>query len=401
MWLKAVVLLVLLSSEVSLLPYTSDGTESDPKWSPFEKTQARVPGEETLSTKQVGASCSFLKLPESQQILASDVQKVFFKSEAGTRPLPDVLKSILLPPPTKKPVSVQDSQPKTIEILCHLDRIYVRVLKNLLTSLDAWKNLKVGTCVVNQMTSGYYFFLYAINSCGVKRQEDEDRVTFSNTLTYEPVTNGLFTRELLTWNVITPKTWKPLANWQSFVAGQPMYFVAKAPESQEGKRLYLNKCYITTSQDPESTPKYTVLDNYGCMVDGKNTPQSTFFPSNSMTTVRFAVGAILFKDMVRPGTQKSMFFHCEMTLGPESATLSAKSCLYKTNTKQWSELYGKDHACCDASCPSPESLIAVKMISSDAWELEYESEYDTPVPRNFKSEEEDLDKTDFDMFWDY
>lgn len=44
-----------------------------------------------------------------------------------------------------------------------------------------------------------------------------------------------------------------------------MYFEAKAPPNTESsdKRMYVNKCFMTASRDPNSEPKYTVIDNQG------------------------------------------------------------------------------------------------------------------------------------------
>ncbi|KAI9533841.1 hypothetical protein NQZ68_018209 [Dissostichus eleginoides] len=46
-----------------------------------------------------------------------------------------------------------------------------------------------------------------------------------------------------------------------------MYFEAKKPEHAAAPtgamRMYINKCFMTASQDYTSTPKYTVIDNFG------------------------------------------------------------------------------------------------------------------------------------------
>lgn len=53
---------------------------------------------------------------------------------------------------------------------------------------------------------------------------------------------------------------------KTFTLGQPMYFEAKKPDgtAQSGlQRLYINKCFMTASQDSNANPKYTVIDNQG------------------------------------------------------------------------------------------------------------------------------------------
>ncbi|XP_053532005.1 zona pellucida sperm-binding protein 3 isoform X2 [Ictalurus punctatus] len=430
MLLKAVLLLVGWTCMVSPFPYMLDDAASDDSWPDLEesspKYKAQTPVNPTLHTP-----CPPLKLPQFQQIRSSDVHKLIFKPARNLRPVPALMKSILLPSPTPATAAPLPSKPRRIELLCHIDRIYVRVRKSLFTNPDAGKYLKVGTCTVNTDTAEYYYFLYPINSCNVQRHENENHVLYSNVLSYEPLTDEPVIRELpfsvplecrynkhfRSYNVgyhpqveagtiflnlqggvsLTPvdENWKRLASWQTYMIGQPMYFEAITPHGHAGMRLYLSKCYITASQNPDTTPKYTVMDNYGCMVDGKNTPQSKFYPSEDKATLRFSVGALMFKDMVSdPTEKKEMFIHCEMFLGPELPTSGTKSCSYMADAQGWSELYGNDLvcACCDTSCPAPDPSVTLKIISSGAWGVKG----DQPM----QSREEVLNYPELELFWD-
>lgn len=42
------------------------------------------------------------------------------------------------------------------------------------------------------------------------------------------------------------------------------------------------------------------------MVDGKNSPQSKFYPSDEKSTLRFSVGALMFKDMISQSANKTV-----------------------------------------------------------------------------------------------
>uniref|UniRef100_A0A3B4E5K7 ZP domain-containing protein n=1 Tax=Pygocentrus nattereri TaxID=42514 RepID=A0A3B4E5K7_PYGNA len=348
-----------------------------------------------LEVSRGPASCPVLplglNLPESQRILPSDVNEDLFRPERNQRPVPDLLKSILLSPTSPPTVPSETSASRRVDMLCHLDRVYVRVLKSLFNNPNAWQYLKLGTCPVNQARDEHYYFLYYLNSCNVTRQENENEVIYSNTLSYEPASTELVVRELpfslslechynkyyrsyqfgympqmvprtVFWRLdtgfsITPvdELWKPLASGSSYVIGQPVYFEAKAPWSPEGQRPYLNNCYISSAIG--STPKHTVLNNYGCMIESKKSAQTKFYASDEKNTLRFSVGAFVFKDMIsEPAENKVMAIHCEMALGPEKPTPSLKSCWYNMDTKRWSELYGEDSvcACCDTSCPAPD-----------------------------------------------
>lgn len=116
---------------------------------------------------------------------------------------------------------------------------------------------------------------------------------------------------------------------KTYTLGQPMYFEAKRANrtaSSGDKRIYINKCFMTASQNPSSDPKYTVIDNQGwalnyfrikwayatwclevnmhilsncsCMIDGKATELSKFLPCTPNMAQKFSVGALVFKDQV-------------------------------------------------------------------------------------------------------
>ncbi|KAG9262423.1 zona pellucida sperm-binding protein 3-like [Astyanax mexicanus] len=351
-----------------------------------------------------------MNLPEYQRITASEVQMDLFRPDQDLKRVPDLLYPVFHPSEAQPPKS-STSTYKPVGMLCHLDRIYVRVLKSLFTNPDAYKYLKVGSCAVNQATDTHYYVLYALNGCDGQRQENQDSVIYSNTLRYEPEeTTELVVREL-PFSVglechyhkhhrsyqlgYYPEVFKEtifvgltsgasithvdergdvLLPVRSYSIGEPMYFEVKAhSRDTAGRRVYLNKCYISASEDLTATPTYTVLDNYGCLVDSKQNAQSKFYPSTDESTVRFSVASVLFKDLIsQPKDKRIMFVHCEMTLGPQTPAPSAKSCTYDLSTKRWTELLGDDSVCtcCDTSCPAPESSdTATMMISSNPWEI--------------------------------
>lgn len=116
-----------------------------------------------------------LKLPESVRIPASQLYIDLFKPEKGSGPVPPLVRSILLPPSAApKAATAGLASTKTVEVLCHLDRVYVRILKSFSSNPSAYKNLKLGTCAVNKATATHYYFLYYLTGCGIKRGVGED-----------------------------------------------------------------------------------------------------------------------------------------------------------------------------------------------------------------------------------
>lgn len=45
--------------------------------------------------------------------------------------------------------------------------------------------------------------------------------------------------------------------------GDALHFEAHGHDNTGEKRIYINKCFATASQDPYSHPRYTVIDNKG------------------------------------------------------------------------------------------------------------------------------------------
>lgn len=106
-----------------------------------------------------------LNLPLFTRIM-SPIPSGVFKPEGGTRPLPIPVKQMFLPPAPTKPTPPQYG---AVDALCHLDRIYVRIKKDLFVNpSEAWRYLKVGTCSVNEDTAQHYYFLYYLKGCGLK-----------------------------------------------------------------------------------------------------------------------------------------------------------------------------------------------------------------------------------------
>ncbi|KAM9857697.1 zona pellucida sperm-binding protein 3 [Aulostomus maculatus] len=400
---------------------------------PAPRTPLRKSGSTATETK---------KLPEYAIVSASKVQKELFKPEKGVRPLPQLVKQILLATAAPETPSGKGARPKLVEMLCHVDRMYVRIRRELFKTINAYKYLKLGTCPVNQGTKDHYYFLYLLKTqCGFKRESKPDYLSISNVLRFVPTT--LVLREMpfqvplqckyqryffsykvgflpklqggTVYKVLQPKTsGNELSGGKTYTLGQPMYFEAKRPggtEAPPDQRLYINKCFMTTSQDPNSTPKYTVLDNQGCMIDGKVTQLSKFLPGSSKITQKFSVGAFVFKDVLSQSPSQQLYLHCEISLGQLTATSSSKACNYDQATKKWKELYGDDSVCtcCESSCSSGQPKASRNVVSSHSWKVNFrdEDEYMELEPQiksldaDMNLENPDLaDHEDFLNYWE-
>lgn len=107
--------------------------------------------------------------PEWVYAQKSAYPKEVFQPEKGARPLPDWSGEILRVPVATSSTTAAAARAGVVELLCHVDRIYVRIRRDVFKSLNAYKDLKLGTCPVNQGTKAHYYLLYLLKTdCGFK-----------------------------------------------------------------------------------------------------------------------------------------------------------------------------------------------------------------------------------------
>ncbi|MBN3309963.1 ZP3 protein, partial [Amia calva] len=152
--------------------------------------------------------------------------------------------------------------------------------------------------------------------------------------------------------VTTNEQWIRLSPKNIYYLGQPMYFQATGYFATEGQRLFIQSCYATASPDRHSKPRFTVIDNFGCLVDSKaDGCQSRFVPYTRKDVLRFTIDAFLFQKTLSEHVMTELYMHCTMTVA-QHVTPGTKSCTYNRKAKRWEELYG-NHAvctCCDSRC---------------------------------------------------
>lgn len=113
------------------------------------------------------------QVPQYVVVSAADVKKEYFKPEKNARPLPQSVKDMLLGA-TIAPTTGGTSRKPIVEVLCHIDRIYTRVRREVFKTRDAYKYLKIGKCPVNQGTREHYYLLYLLTTdCGFNKEVGE------------------------------------------------------------------------------------------------------------------------------------------------------------------------------------------------------------------------------------
>ncbi|CAJ1062831.1 zona pellucida sperm-binding protein 3d.2 isoform X2 [Xyrichtys novacula] len=345
----------------------------------------------------------YLHLPVFVDSRLPLVKKEHFSPVRGTgkEPLPEPVREVLLPvesrpqPPNASGVSVRTS--------CERGKILVQVEKSLFDTGEPKFHVKLGTCQPSKSSRDYLYFEYDLDMCGTKQTIINNQVAYSNTLYYDPPklqgpirrsaalslpVSCHYNRYQYSYKIgykpkmrmrkilkpmknqakflLTPRNarWERLFPSDQYVLGKPMYFQAEAPLISQNERLFVHVCYATPEKSHTSTPQFEVVNNYGCMVESKDS-RSRFIPYKN-NAVRFSVDAFLFKGLIG-----QLYMHCSMSVGSSIPTPTAKSCNYDTKARRWVELSGKDSVCtcCDSTCSAGASTVT-KIVSSRPWTID-------------------------------
>lgn len=368
--------------------------------------------------KSVPLHYNFLSLPDFVHVSEAEDQKYLFEPEMGLWPVPDSVQSILFPTTTTEPP--KPAEP-IIEILCHLDRMYLRIRIDIFKTLNAWRFLNLGKCVVNQGTDDHYYFLYLLKTdCDFIIEKTSDSLIIKNVLHFLPTTpilrdlpfhipvkckyrrythsykgairpklqGGILHKSLRFKNPfpfqLIPQDEFGNEKTTPYNLEDTMFFEVKLPagfELSTSERIYINRCFITYSLVPSSLQS-TIIEKFGCMMDGKEAEDSKFLlplSGSSMNTQRFSVRAGLLAEMEAVASStKLLYMHCEVTVGQNTPSDGGKACNYDIDNEIWTELNGDTIvcSCCDTSCPPPlQTRAARSKVISQKVNLNYE-EYD-------------------------
>ncbi|XP_032357078.1 zona pellucida sperm-binding protein 3 [Etheostoma spectabile] len=142
-------------------------------------------------------------------------------------------------------------------------------------------------------------------------------------------------------------SWRTPAKSLVYELGKTVNFQVSAPHLSTRGKLYIKTCYATPYSGLKSyTLKYTIIDDFGCLLDSKSDPGASQFISRTDNTLRFSLKAFQFNS--DPYTEVRI--HCKLFVTPEDPGPAHKSCTYRGNG--WKALTGDDSICecCDSQC---------------------------------------------------
>ncbi|XP_028649936.1 zona pellucida sperm-binding protein 3-like [Erpetoichthys calabaricus] len=352
------------------------------------------PSQKSVAEFVPGSSKSMLFMPaEGVPFVATPFPKSILDPQVLTgssAKLPPALKA-LLNPTHPRPVILPVFHNSDVSLTCSLSKMVVRVKKAFFRFGCSEADLVLGSnCKSNgkDVATGDLLFNYPLNSCGGKRSIHEGCLMYENVLHSKPEVSGIIRRKqpvnialkccyfryYHVYKGAVHPTWSAPSGVQSlhpsgmvlklmdatfskpseakYHLGQEIHFQAVSYPNSTRQWLFLHSCYATPNPNPNSRPQYTVIDNYGCMVDSKQESCSSRFERPRMANVvSFTVSAFQFND------HKQVYFHCKMfTKRNQDVTNTAKFCTYNKKLARWQELGGHDRVCecCDSVCGPSE-----------------------------------------------
>ncbi|XP_039596494.1 zona pellucida sperm-binding protein 3-like isoform X2 [Polypterus senegalus] len=332
-------------------------------------------------------------------------------------------------PPIVRPSPVVPQPRRAVAVSCFDGKMFVRVNKFLCGFGCKDSDLILGKgCTSTSQFGSEVLFEYSLQQCDTKAQVVNGMLVYSNTLYYKPSepkgpirrsspfsvsllcsyerlhhsyklayhpiwNRGTYFRNLRNQHSFTLQTmnadFSVTSTRNQYYLGQPIAFQATAYFASSRQKLFVQSCHATASPDPFSSPRHILINNLGCMVDGKDENcASKFVLPRTNDTISFIIEAFQFH-AISPW----VYVHCELAV-TDVLSKSAKSCNYDKVTKRWYELDGH-HAlcsCCDSQCAKDtgSKLPKVKRMMSNGPLQILASEDEQTVPHHLSDLHEDF-----------
>ncbi|KAL7840410.1 hypothetical protein AOLI_G00257330, partial [Acnodon oligacanthus] len=386
---------------LGLLSPCARAAEGSSVWAELALPELRVNQENQLGPP-------YLPLPVFLHTRVPLLDKAHFSPARGSglEKLPERVRNVLVPPPRPARPSGAENGWNRLRVACSATQMRVKVPRE---TVGFAEGLRLGTCDVSWSTKHHLVFLHYLHLCGTKREIINNRVVYSNTLHYTPLEALWSEKRPLPFSVPvqchfnrfhysykigfvpqveTLRLFKPMktkgsvslgvydAQWsrlnssEGYIIGEPMYFEIDVLSVEEDERLFVNSCHVTTNSSRLSTPQFSIIDNYGCMVDSRSSSESRFLKSSRRNVVRFSVEAFVFQGKLA----KQLYMHCETTVSSVTPTAASKFCTYNQKSGRWEELYGPSTvcSCCNSTCfpGTPAGEESSDAVTSDTDSLQ-------------------------------
>ncbi|KTF73772.1 hypothetical protein cypCar_00016573 [Cyprinus carpio] len=128
-------------------------------------------------------------------------------------------------------------------------------------------------------------------------------------------------------------------------------------------RVFVDSCVATSVPDTSAIPRYSFIENNGCLVDAKLTgSRSQFMPRTQIDTLQFQLEAFRFQEEI----SGFVYITCVLKVAAASTptNVEQKACSFSAN--RWVSADGDDQVCgcCDATCGIRSGSDQLKGISA-------------------------------------
>ncbi|XP_058632681.1 zona pellucida sperm-binding protein 3-like isoform X2 [Onychostoma macrolepis] len=285
----------------------------------------------------------------------------------------------------------QITRVKTVAVICHENYMELAIKADFFDvglPVDA-SELRLGadsqfipSCKVTAFSTNQYVIAAELTDCGTQHWITDDFLIYTNLLIFtpRPSPDGVVRLEQavvpiecyysrmfdVTSNPIRP-TWIPYSSTQSAVEelqfslklmtsdwrserASAVYFLGDNINIEALVRLghhvnlhvYFESCVATVTPDINSVPRYTFIENHGCLMDGQTTgSKSRFLPRIQSDKLQLQLDAFKFHQETRP----EMYITCTLQAYPVMDVVNPfhKACSFIDGS--WKAADGGDWAC--------------------------------------------------------
>ncbi|XP_016111460.1 zona pellucida sperm-binding protein 3-like [Sinocyclocheilus grahami] len=392
-FLQGVLVLVVivafdLKSAWGSLRHSQSPSSMKPQSAPASRGSA-LPSQGVLNTLQKLSQDSrgFVQEPlgfQEKQLLQGPVKPLDWRFPI----VPEVQSELAVDFQLRQPVT-----PSSVAVQCGENRVLVEVKKDLFSNgqLIQPSGLSMGGCPVvgEDSASRVLIFEYELQDCNSVLMMTEDELVYTFAVTYTPEahsdypitrTNGAVVGVQCHYqrfynvssNALRP-TWVPYASTEvgeevllfslklmmddwSYQRPSNLYFLGDVINIEASVKVYnhvplrvfVDSCVATQVPDVNALPRYSFIENHGCLVDAKATASSSgFMPRTQEDKIRFQLEAFMFQG----GYSPSIYITCivKATLASAPSDALHKSCSFSNG---WFAADGNHQACgcCDSTC---------------------------------------------------
>ncbi|XP_067293616.1 zona pellucida sperm-binding protein 3-like [Pseudorasbora parva] len=244
----------------------------------------------------------------------------------------------------------------------------------------------LGSCPPSYLASEeMLFFRVSLRDCGFIKQVTAGRVTFSNTLIYDPRPELSFIsqpvqciydlsvvkadpdetggQETFSMEIMNPDFSGPAPSLRFRLGSSIPIRAAVEPRSHRAPlRIYLDRCeFATEANISHAAQVYPIITNAGCLM-GSKAGNASFLPRRRPDEIR------LYLEALRFAVGEKVFLHCVLeACAGQSRTVDRKACQYVPEHHRWVLLDDPSQSyactCCDSSCLRTADIQAMDGVS--------------------------------------